>query len=136
MTLTGHCYCGHLSYRAEDEPLMRLQCHCRECQYLSGGGPNVLIVMPGSAFTYTAGSPKQFTRPDLAAPVTRDFCPECGTHILTRSPRMPGLMLIKVGTLDDPGIYGMPDRIINLADKQSFHCLPDGIPTFEKRPAS
>jgi len=26
-------------YVAEGEPMMKAQCHCRECQYISGGSP-------------------------------------------------------------------------------------------------
>mgnify|MGYP002653869234 CR=1 FL=1 len=41
-------------------------------------------------------------RPDLERPVTRFFCPTCGTGLGTRSPARPDSMIIKVGTLDDP----------------------------------
>ena len=29
------------------------------------------------------GEPKDFTRSDLDNPVTRQFCPNCGTHLAT-----------------------------------------------------
>jgi len=46
MKFTGGCYCGQVRYEAEGHPLMRGQCHCRECQYISGGSANVIIAMP------------------------------------------------------------------------------------------
>jgi hypothetical protein len=136
MKLSGGCYCKKVRYEAQGEPLFRVQCHCRECQYLSGGNPNVIIGMPEAGFAYTEGTPRQYRRSDLDQPVTREFCPDCGTHLLTRSPRMPGKMLIKVGTLDDPGVFGQAQVAIFTTDKQSFHHVPEGIPAFERRPDS
>ena len=132
MKLEGGCYCGELRYEAEGEPVMKAQCHCRECQYITGGSPNVFIAMPVASLTYTKGTPKQFTRSDLERPVTREFCPNCGTHVVTR-PQRP-VIIIKVGTLDDPSLCGGPDLAIFTIDKQSFHQIPDGLPAFERRP--
>src|SRR5947207_13608161 len=86
MKLEGGCYCGALRYVAEGEPTLKAQCHCRECQYISGGAPNMFLLMPPEGFRYTKGAPKQFKRSDLDNAVTREFCAECGTHILTRRP--------------------------------------------------
>jgi hypothetical protein len=134
MTIEGGCYCGGLRYEAGGDPLFKGQCHCRECQYASGGHPNVVQGMPEASFAYTKGSPKQFRRSDLDTPVTREFCPECGTQILSRAPGMPGAVLIKVGTFDDPSLFGAPQMVIYTCDKQAFHQLPDGVPTFERLP--
>ena len=134
MKLTGGCYCRKLRYEAEGEPRFKGQCHCRECQYITGGQSNVFMIWPIAGFRYSEGSPKSFTRSDIATPGTREFCGECGTHILARSPVDPNIVALKVGTLDDPSVYGMPQAVSQLADKQSFHVLPEGIRTFEKFP--
>jgi len=134
MTVEGGCYCGALRYKAEGDALMRGQCHCRECQYASGGHPNVVLGMPEAGFEWTKGSPKPFRRADLENPVTREFCAECGTHILTKAPPMAGVVLLKVGTLDDPSVFGKPEMVIYTCDKQSFHHVPEGVPTFERAP--
>jgi hypothetical protein len=42
--------------------------------------------------------------------------------------------LLKVGTLDDPSVFGGPQMAIFTIDKQSFHQLPDGVPSFERTP--
>ena len=132
MKLEGGCYCGKVRYVAEGEPMLKAQCHCRECQYITGGAPNMFIVMPADGFKYTKGAPKQFTRSDLERPVTREFCPDCGTHMVTR-PQRP-VVVVKVGTLDDPKLFGGPQMAIFTIDKQPFHQIPDGLPTFERMP--
>jgi hypothetical protein len=133
MRLEGGCYCGAVRYVAEGDPVMKAQCHCRECQYITGGAPNMFMTMPAGGFHYTKGAPKQFTRKDLQRAVTREFCAECGTHMVTRLPDLPFIVL-KVGTLDDPAQF-TPRIAIYTIDKQPFHMIPDGMPTFERLPA-
>ena len=116
----------------DGEPMMKAQCHCRECQYITGGAPNLFMVVPQDAFRYTKGTAKQFKRKDLENPVTREFCPECGTHVATRPPRP--VVVVKIGTLDDPKLYGAPKLAIFTIDKQSFHQVPAGVPSFERVP--
>jgi hypothetical protein len=134
MEIEGGCYCGAVRYKAEGEPLFRGQCHCRECQYISGGSPNLVMGMREAGFAYTKGSPKSFRRSDLENPVTREFCLECGTHLLSRAPTVPGAVLFKVGTFDEPSVFGGPQVAIFTIDKQSFHHVPDGVAVFERTP--
>lgn len=134
MTVEGGCYCGAVRYKAEGDPLMKIQCHCRECQYASGGHPNLVMGMPEASFSYTKGSAKGYQRSDLDNPVTREFCADCGTQLLTRTPNVPGAVLIKVGTLDDPSVFGTPQMAIFTIDQQSFHSVPEGVPSFERLP--
>ncbi len=133
MTLEGGCYCGALRYVAEGKPMLRAQCHCRECQYISGGSPNMFLLMPPDGFAYTKGTPKRFARTDLEGAVTREFCAECGTHLTTRRPDLPAVIL-KAGTLDDPSLFGSAQMAIYTVDKQTFHHIPEGLPTFERLP--
>jgi hypothetical protein len=132
MKFEGGCYCGKVRYVADGEPMMKAQCHCRECQYIAGGAPNMFMIMKPDEFKYIKGTPKQFTRSDLEKPVTREFCPDCGTHMVTR-PQRP-VVVVKVGTLDEPKLFGGPQMAIYTIDRQPFHQIPDGIPTFERLP--
>jgi hypothetical protein len=92
----------------------------------------MFMTVAPDAFRYTKGTPKQFKRKDLERPVTREFCAECGTHLATR-PNRP-IVVVKIGTLDDPKVFGAPALAIYTIDKQPFHQIPDGIPTFERLP--
>ena len=132
MKLEGRCYCGNVRYVSDGEPMLQAQCHCRECQYITGGAPNTFIVMPAAGHKYTKGTPKAFTRSDLERAVTREFCPDCGTHLATKPPGRP-VVVVKVGTLDDPKQF-TPQMAIFTVDKQPFHQIPEGRKTFERRP--
>jgi hypothetical protein len=134
MTFTGHCYCGQLRYEAGGDAVFKGQCHCRECQYVTGGMPALVMGVPAAQFRYTQGTPKGFTRRDIPNPVTREFCAECGTHVATRSPAMKEVVMLKVGSLDDPKLFGQPQMVIFSCDKQPFHQIPDSVPIFERTP--
>lgn len=133
MTMTGGCYCGATRYEAEGKPKLRAQCHCRECQYFSGGGPNYFLLVPPENFRYTEGAPQRFARSDIGNAVTREFCPQCGTHLATRRQDMPEVIL-KAGTLDQPELFGDPQMAIFTIDRQSFHFIAEEMPAYERMP--
>ena len=122
-----------MRYKASGDPLFKAQCHCRECQYISGGMPNATMGMPEAGFAYTKGEPKKFQRQDLETPVTREFCGDCGTPLLSRAPGLAGAVLLKVGALDDPGVFEAPQMAIYTVDQQAFHHVPDGERTTHLR---
>jgi hypothetical protein len=93
----------------------------------------MFLLMPPDGFKYTKGTPRTFSRSDLEKPVTREFCAECGTHLVTR-PRVTPAIVLKVGTLDNPALFGGPQLAIYTVDKQPFHQIPDGLPAFERLP--
>ena len=131
--MTGGCYCGALRYEVTEPPVLGAQCHCRACQYFSGGGVNLYMLIPPAAFTYTSGTPASYTKPDKKDAVTREFCPTCGTHVLTRRPGLEQIVL-KVGTLDEPARFKGPRMAIFTEEGQPFHMIPEGIPAFETLP--
>jgi hypothetical protein len=97
------------------------------------GGRYLFLLMPPDGFRYTKGAPKQFTRSDIENPVTREFCAVCGTHLATRRPGLP-FVILKAGALDKPSSFGLPQMAIFTIDKQDFHTIPDGVPSFERLP--
>ena len=133
MKTTGGCYCKEIRYEIDGPPDLGFQCHCRQCQYITGGNPNVAFVYPQENFRYTSGTVAEFRRSDLENPVTRFFCPTCGTGIGTHSPARPGSMIVKVGTLDDPTTFKANVAIFT-CDQQPYHHIPDDVPAFDKRP--
>jgi len=133
MKLEGGCYCRNLRYAAEGKPALKAQCHCRECQYISGGAPNLFMLMAAEGFTYTKGVPKLFKRTDIENAVTREFCAECGTHILTRRPGLTQVVL-KIGTLDEPASVYSPKMAIFTRDMQPYHFIAEGLPAFDRLP--
>ena len=133
-SIKGRCYCGDVEYTISASPLFRAQCHCRPCQYFTGGHPQIAMAFPAAAFHYSRGSASTYARPDLAQAVQREFCPRCGVHLAARSPGLPDAVLVRPGTLDDPSLCGRPEVVIFTEEMQSFHQLPEGVPAYERLP--
>lgn len=96
---TGGCRCGAIRYEVTGGPVGGVACHCRDCQYVSGGGPNYAMVFDRSGFTVVKGTPKVFK----AMPTSGGsfFCETCGVHVFSQPNSNPALVAIKVGSLDD-----------------------------------
>lgn len=133
MKILGGCYCGELRYEAEGEPIMAFQCHCRECQYYSGGGANYSMAMPAHGFKYTKGQPQSFTRTDINEPPTREFCGTCGTAVTSSYKHQPEVIMLKAGSFDQPSLF-TPQIAVFTCDQQDFQIIPEGMPSFEKKP--
>jgi hypothetical protein len=131
--IEGGCYCGQVRYRAQNRPLLKAECYCRQCQYITGGAPVLIMAVPAEGYEQT-GETTPFTHPDWPHAVTREFCPKCGTHLLTRAPGFPQGVILKVGGLDDPSIFGEPDFAAWAQDAQPYHRLPSHIPVHQKWP--
>lgn len=134
MVLSGGCYCGALRYEISGEIPMRALCLCQTCQKISGGAGNLCIGIEANAFRYIQGEPHRFTHEGAANSPTREFCGECGVHIAARSPKAPGGVVIKVGTLDDPSIFGGPEMVFWTQEKQDFHVVPEGTAAYTTLP--
>ena len=91
-SLTGGCACGAIRYACMADPLLALNCHCRDCQRASGTAFAAILRVPAAAFTVTQGEPKFFTvTGDSGNPVSRGFCSECGSPLFSRLSACPML---------------------------------------------
>ena len=135
LILTGGCHCGEVRYQCEGPPLMRGLCYCLTCQKISGGAGNLFMAVASQPFQFTSGTPRAFNKNDRHGSPTRHFCPACGVHLTARSELAPSAVLIKVGTLDDPGLFEGPQLVTWTEEMQKFHLLPPGVPAHARFPA-
>lgn len=65
---TGGCACGAIRYECSAEPLMSLNCHCRDCQRATGSAYNTVVGVPAAQVQFTQGSPNTMRRLGSAGP--------------------------------------------------------------------
>ena len=101
MKIEGGCLCGKVRYSADAEPAFVGVCHCKNCQKQAGTAFSIVLAIPNAALSMQ-GTLKTFSdRGDSGKAVDRRFCPECGSPILSEAEALPGLAILKAGTLDD-----------------------------------
>lgn len=123
--LTGGCLCGAVRYAADTAPQLSLQCCCRQCQQITGGGHASQFALPESAVDISGPMRTYALRADSGNRVTSAFCPECGSPILKRTSGFPELLFFHAATLDDPALY-RPQKAVWLDRRQPWDLIdPD-----------
>ncbi len=99
-TREGGCLCGAVRYTVKGEPQSAAICHCRHCQKQSGGLFSFNLFVRDEDYSQQGETVAFEDRGDSGQTSYRHFCRTCGSPILTRVKLMPGLVLVKAGTLD------------------------------------
>lgn len=130
---TGGCLCGALRYECSAEAVWSGNCHCRDCQKLSGSGYiSTLFVPEGSV--HIAGEVKYFDKlGDSGHLVRRGFCPSCGSQVFGKPEIVPGVLGIRAGSLDSPGLF-QPTMDIYCASAQPWDFMNPALTKFPKMP--
>jgi len=131
---TGGCVCGAIRYECNAEPIMMFNCHCRDCQRLSGGAFSAVVYMPTNAVKITKGTPRHYSTPsENGGHNKRGFCPECGSRLFGGvSDEGHG---INASSLDDPSWF-KPQMHIWTSDAQPWDHMDSSVPKFEKYPGN
>lgn len=132
-TYTGGCACGAIRYEIKAEPLVMLDCQCRQCQHESGTGHASHLNFPREAVEVT-GEPSRWTMVGDGGTVkSRAFCPTCGSPVYMTFEAMPEYFVVRAASLDDPSRY-RPQMVTWTAAGHAWDKIAPGLATFEKMP--
>ncbi|MCB2089057.1 MAG: GFA family protein [Sphingomonadaceae bacterium] len=129
---TGRCLCGAVSYRLAAEPLMQVNCHCSHCQRQSGSAFSTIIGVPETALEVTGAPSVYADTGESGKTVHREFCGTCGSPLFSRVEVMPGMVFVKVGTLDDTSGFTPQSHIWTRSKQDWVDC--GAIPSFATNP--
>jgi hypothetical protein len=129
--IEGGCLCGKIRYEADGESFIAVRCHCRDCQYISGGEPAVVIAVARGALRIQ-GEPRVFrSKADSGVAVFRSFCANCGTPLFAGNENNSGFIAVKLGSLDDPPKFA-PAIHTWTSSAQPWHHIDPDAPAFSK----
>jgi hypothetical protein len=129
--LTGGCMCRAVRYVATEKPLTVRHCWCRDCQYWAAGSSTVNAVFPVAAVSITGTLCEYRSKAESGNQMIRAFCPLCGTQVTSASDARPHLVILRVGTLDDPSRV-KPVATIWKSSAPTWACLDGSIPAHDK----
>jgi len=105
-----------------------LSCHCRDCQQANGGAYAAIVAAPKAAVRMR-GEPRYHRLIGKAGKaVERGFCANCGSQVVIRLERLPDILGLQAGSLDDPSIY-RPSMDVFAASAQPWDHMD---PTIQK----
>lgn len=131
--IVGGCMCGAIRYESAADAVMQANCYCRDCQRSTGGAFAPVVLVPKDAFKLTKGKLKHHeVTADSGNKVSRGFCADCGSPIMSILSGMP-FTAIKAGSLDDPNQFA-PTASIFVASAPSWAPHFPGVPTFARNP--
>lgn len=129
---TGRCLCGAVSFKITGEPMAARVCWCRDCQHLAANG-TVNFLIPTDSLVVSGEFAEHIKVADSGNEITRQFCPQCGSHLFAKSSARPEFRVIRVGNLDDPSSV-KPIMNIWADSAPEWSCLDAKIERVEQQP--
>ena len=125
--ITGGCLCGKIRYEAEVESFLAIRCHCRDCQYVSGGEPAAVVSFARDALR-VQGEPRTYrSKTDSGVAFFRSFCADCGTPLFAGNEKDAEFIAVKLGSLDEPFKF-TPAGHIWTSSAQPWHHIDSNAP--------
>lgn len=132
--VTGRCLCGQYGYEFyRDQVLSAHHCHCTDCQKMTGSGKATIVMVPTDS-VQTEGEIKTYTVTGTdGSHVTRGFCPNCGSGIISFLEEMPDIRFIKAGTLEDSSWVTIDSSFWG-SSAEPWSPVDSSCPVFDKNP--
>lgn len=131
--LTGNCLCGNVRFEADGDIAMQGNCHCTDCQQISGS-PFATLVFVKEDDVKISGETKTFEhKVDSGNSLTKTFCPNCGSQMFGGNIGRPGMVALKAGSINEKE-HIKPQFNVYASRKLDCVTLDPNIPAFDKMP--
>lgn len=95
---SGSCVCGDAKYEVTGDIRTVVNCHCNFCRKMNGSAFSTYVVVSDQHFNLLQGELKinQVTEKS-----TKSTCSTCSTPLFNANPRLAGLKILHLGSIDD-----------------------------------
>ena len=131
---SGGCLCGAIKYEFDKSNLISAHhCHCIDCQKSTGSGKSTILMLPAQAILMD-GELKFYTSPTSSGRnMSRGFCQECGSPVLSFIKEMQEVKFLKAGSLDDSSWLKIDSNFYS-SSAHSWSPIDDDILSFTHNP--
>ncbi|MGH8222235.1 MAG: GFA family protein [Woeseiaceae bacterium] len=126
---TGGCLCGAVRFELDEEPGPIDVCYCEMCRKASGGPLATNAPIRAAAFRFSAGA-AVVSGYESSPGETRHFCSRCGSPLFSTRVDRPGVMRVRVGTINEP-LTTRPAISYHTASKCNWWQILDTLPRIE-----
>ncbi len=124
--LRGSCLCGAVKYEVDGDLGPIVCCHCSMCRKAQGTAFATNAPVEAARFRIIQG--EEALRAYSSSPGKRRcFCSICGSPIFSKRDGHPGVIRLRIGTLDSK-IAAKPTAHIQVASKAEWFEILDGLP--------
>ena len=132
-TITGGCLCGAVRYKITGDLIFSGKCYCEDCRKSGSTGHSSVLAVPEPSVSLT-GKLTEFKKAGSSGqPITRKFCPTCGSRISSSAAVMPGVLMINASSLDDPKVF-INQMSVFASRAPTWDRPPSDAPSFPEMP--
>ena len=130
----GGCLCGKVVYEFDSSKVISAHhCHCKDCQKSTGSGKATIVMIPEEDLTLS-GNLKFYTVTGTAGShISRGFCEECGSPVISFVTEQPQLRFIKAGSLDNSDWLKIESSFWSVSACK-WDPINDSLPSYPKNP--
>ncbi|CAN1724710.1 Gfa-like protein [Hyphomicrobium sp. 1Nfss2.1] len=129
----GGCLCGAVTFTASAPPLLMVQCHCTDCQRVSGGGHLSIARFKRDDIAVSGETKTHSMTADSGNTVTRHFCPSCGSRLFSETTGRPGIIGVVAGAFDSNAWFD-PDMVIFKRSQPLWDITTEDVPCYDALP--
>lgn len=128
--IEGSCQCRGVRYQYSGEFGTITVCHCSDCRKAQGTSNVVAAPVDAAAFRWLSGQ-ELITEFESSPGKKRAFCRCCGSPLYSRRDDLPGVLRLRMGTIDTP-TDAAPVAHIFATDLPRWAAIDDDLPRYEK----
>ena len=132
-SMTGGCLCGAVRYTVSGEAIFAGRCYCEDCRKTSGSGHTAMVAFPEAAVSIEGALTDYTKNGGSGQPITRRFCPTCGSRVVAVASVLPGMVMIAASTLDQPEKFSS-QMSVYASRAPSWDKPPADAPAFPEMP--